>query len=134
MTLPQPVITDVSAPYWDALQAGRLMYQHCAHCGASWLPPREHCPECLEAGPEWRAASGKARLVSWVVYHIAYNEAFKDRLPYNVACVELAEGPRLLSNIVSGDMARDLVLDAPLELRIEHEDGMALPRFVCETS
>ena len=40
-------------------------------------------------------------MVSWVIYHHAYHEAFKDRLPYNVALVELDEGPRLITNIVN---------------------------------
>ncbi|MGE0797055.1 MAG: Zn-ribbon domain-containing OB-fold protein [Lautropia sp.] len=129
MTFVRPQITAVSAPYWDGLKQGRLQYQHCSRCGANWLPPRTHCTACLAPEPQWHTASGRARLISWVVYHTAYHESFAGRIPYNVACVELEEGPRLLSNVVTGDMARDLVIDAPLVLKIEHEDDIALARF-----
>ena len=45
-------------------------------------------------------ASGRGSVYSWIVVHQRYNRAFEDDLPYNVAIVELEEGPRLLSNIV----------------------------------
>ena len=37
---------------------------------------------------------------SWVVFHQAYFSSLKDDVPYNVAEVELEEGPRLLTNLV----------------------------------
>jgi uncharacterized OB-fold protein len=64
-----------------------------------------------------------------VVFHIAYHEAFKNRLPYNVAIVELAEGPRLISNVVGLTEPGDLTIDQALKLRIEREGDFALPRF-----
>jgi uncharacterized OB-fold protein len=39
-------------------------------------------------------------LYSWVIYHVAFHPEFRDRLPYNVALVELDEGPRMITNIV----------------------------------
>ena len=36
-----------------------------------------------------------------MIYHHAYHEAFKERVPYNVTLVELDEGPRLITNIVN---------------------------------
>jgi len=69
-------------------------------------------------------------LVSWVVFHVAYHEAFKDKVPYNVALVELKEGPRLISSVLAS--SQELYGDAPLRLKIETEDGIALPRFCIE--
>ena len=76
-------------------------------------------------------ASGRGRLVSWVIYHTAYHAAFENRLPYNVSLVELQEGPRLLTNIVDANEAPNftLVADAPVELKIEWEGDVALARF-----
>jgi hypothetical protein len=48
-------------------------------------------------------------------------------LPYNVAVVELEEGPRLVTNIV--EPVAGLAADAPVELAIEDEHGVALARF-----
>ncbi|MFO1269919.1 MAG: OB-fold domain-containing protein, partial [Rubrivivax sp.] len=107
MDLPQPEITEVSRPYWQALREGRLVFQRCG-CGHAWLPARSECPVCLASAASnarWEQASGRGTLVSWVVYHTAYHPAFESRLPYNVALVQLAEGPRLLTNIIDGPEA-----------------------------
>lgn len=129
MSFPQPEITVASAPYWSGLRDGRLLYQHCRCCAHSWLPPREFCPSCLASEFEWRQASGLAKVISWVVYHIAYDDAFKNRLPYNVTCIELDEGPRMLTNVVDCEAGRRLRIGAPVHLAIEYEGDLALARF-----
>ncbi len=125
--IPQPDITDLNRPHWDGLKEGVLKFQRCGACGHAWLPTREDCPNCLHHGAEWEAASGKGRLISWVVYHVSFNKAFTDKVPYNVSVVELAEGPRVITNIVNPDQG--LKGDAPVELVVEQEDGVALARF-----
>src|SRR5690606_11425716 len=59
--LPDPEITPVNAPYWQALDEGRLVYQCCEGCGNRWLPPRPECPRCLGDAWTWRDASGRGR-------------------------------------------------------------------------
>lgn len=129
MSFPEPEITPLNQPYWDGLKQGELRYQRCKNCGNCWLPARESCPKCLAANPEWRPASGRGRVLSWVVYHTAYHDAFKNRVPYDVTLVELEEGPRLLTNIVNGECGAALHIDAPVELKIEQEGELALARF-----
>lgn len=119
--------TGPAATYWEGLDARRLMFQRCPACGAAQLPPREDCTSCLAHGLEWAEASGTARLISWVVYHRAYHEAFADAVPYAVAVVELAEGPRLISNVV-GDVAA-LRIDMELTLVWGERFGQVLPWF-----
>ena len=123
---PLPEITALSKPYWDALAEGRLVYQRC-DCGHRWLPPREQCPVCLSPEISWSQSTGRGKQLSWVVYRTAYHPAFESRLPYVTAVVELDEGPRLITNIVTTDKA--LRADMPVALKIEHEDGFALARF-----
>ncbi len=113
--------------YRESLEAGRLSFQRCRHCTHAWLPPREECPRCLRADWAWEEAGGAAKLVSWVVYHTAYDPAWAGRVPYNVAIVELAEGPRLISNILApNDSLRG---DMALRLVVEREGDRAVPRF-----
>jgi uncharacterized protein len=135
MTMSGPVVptfvdtTPLNAPYWQSLADGRLSYQRCRNCGHAWLPARSQCPSCLQAVWEWTPASGKARLVSWVVYHHAYHESFAARLPYTVAVIELDEGPRMTSNIVSAADPEKLKIDQRLFLKIESEGNGCVPRF-----
>jgi len=125
---PLPQRDAENGPYWDALAAGRHTFQRCRFCANAWLPPRRECPRCLRDDWRWEDAGGDARLISWVVYHTAFHPAFKDRLPYTVAVVELTEGPRLISNIVGAD-PESLRIDQPLRLAIEREGNVAVPRY-----
>jgi len=127
MSFPLPEPTPISQPYWDALKQGRLTFQRCRKCSHAWLPARAECPQCLAAEWDWTEASGKGRVVSWVIYHHAYHEAFKAKLPYNVALVELDEGPRLITNIVNPEAG--LKAERPVTVKIEDEHGVALARF-----
>lgn len=129
MSFPVPTVTEVNRPYWEGLAQGKLHFQCCRSCGNAWLPARAHCPKCLAAEPDWREASGRARVCSWVVYHVAYAEHLKARIPYDVTLVELEEGPRLLTNVVDSEAGARLTANAAVYLAIESEEGVAIPRF-----
>jgi uncharacterized OB-fold protein len=119
-------IDGLNALYWAGLREGVLRYQACG-CGHQWLPPRKVCPSCLGTQLEWRAASGRGTVKSWVVYHVAYHEEFKDRLPYNVAIVRLEEGPQLIVNIAAPlDAIR---VGAPVVLSLDMKQPQPIARF-----
>lgn len=112
--------------YLRFLASGSLCFQRCEACRHAWLPPREACPNCLQERWVWEAASGRAHLVSWVVYRVALDPRYRDRVPYNVAIVELDEGPRLISNLVDVVDDRMLHINTHLRLRIDPEIGLPL--------
>ncbi|WP_370283340.1 Zn-ribbon domain-containing OB-fold protein [Pseudooceanicola sp.] len=116
-----------AAAYWAALDEGALRFQRCRACGAAQLPAREECTTCLSPELGWETARGGARLISWVVYHRPYHEAFADRVPYNVAVVELQEGPRLISNILAPN--ESLRIEMPLRLELGESFGQTVPLF-----
>jgi uncharacterized OB-fold protein len=57
---------------------------------------------------------------SWVVFHQSYFRGFDNELPYNVAEVELEEGPRLLTNLIG--IANDQIR-AELPVEVVFEDA-----------
>ena len=67
------------------------------------IPPTQHCPECLNENDDWVELSGRGTVWSFGVYYHVFNASFQDDIPYNVALVELEEGPRLVTNIVGTD-------------------------------
>ena len=97
---PLPAISSLNRPYWDALKRRELRLQKCAGCGKVWYPPSPLCPTCWSREFTWERLSGRGRVNSWVVFHQSYFRGYDDELPYNVAEVELDEGPRLLTNLV----------------------------------
>jgi uncharacterized OB-fold protein len=102
---PLPAISELNRPYWDGLKNHQLRLQKCASCATIWSPPAPLCPRCWSREIVWTDLSGRGRVNSWVVFHQSYFRGFEGELPYNVAEVELDEGPRLLTNLVGVDNA-----------------------------
>ena len=50
---------------------------------------------------EWKPVSGTGKLLSWVKFHRAYWDGFKDDLPYDACLVQLDECPRVVSNFAN---------------------------------
>ncbi len=67
--------------------------------------PRPLCPECGATSVSWTEASGLGTVYSFSVVHRSAG-LYRDAVPYVVAYVELAEGPRIVTNIVGCDPAR----------------------------
>jgi uncharacterized OB-fold protein len=83
------------AQFAQALAQGRFQIQHCTACGRHVFYPRALCTHCGSAQLEWVAPSGAGSV---------YSSTTVRRKPqaggdYNVALVDLAEGPRLMSRI-----------------------------------
>ena len=116
----------IDEAYWAALAEGRLVLQVCV-CGHRWAPPRGNCSRCLRADWKWETATGGGRLKTWVVYHIALHESFRDRLPYNVAIVELDEGPSVITNILGSNDA--LQAEARVRFVASREGERTVARF-----
>ena len=100
-TKPLPRIDTLNKPFWDAARQGKLLLQHCPACGDTRFPPGPVCPVCLAGDQDWVESAGQGTLESWIDMHRAYWDGFKDDLPYRVCLVRLAEGPLLVSNLMS---------------------------------
>ncbi|HXV01217.1 MAG TPA: OB-fold domain-containing protein [Caulobacteraceae bacterium] len=123
-----PTPTPETAHFWDGCKVGQLRLQRCLACRKPYFPPRPFCPACGSREIEVFAASGKAILFSYVINYRPRPDMGKD--PYAIAVVALAEGPRMMSNIVGCPQTPEaLQLDMPLEVRFETFGEMALPLF-----
>lgn len=125
---PSPAVNPETKPFWDATAEGRLLLKRCLDCGSVIWYPRAICPECASLCTEWFEAAGRGRIYSYTVNHRGEG-AYQGSPPFVLAYVELAEGPRVMTNIV-GAQESDLAVDLPVEL-VFHDtgDGTALPRF-----
>ena len=115
---PLPAISSLNAPYWDGLKQREVKLPRCNDCHTLWYPPAPFCPECWSRSFAWEKLSGRGKVNSWVVFHQAYFSSVKDEIPYNVAEVELDEGPRLLTNLVGIENA-DIEIGMPVEVVFE---------------
>jgi len=129
MEKPLPNPTEDSAPYWAAAQQGELQMQRCADCQHVRFPPALLCPRCWSEQAEWTRLSGRGKVYTWIVVHQSQHPSFNADTPYNVAIIELDEGPRLHSNIV--DCPNDEIhIGMPVEVVFDKvSDDTTLPRF-----
>lgn len=124
---PLPQVDDLSRPFFEGARRGVLRIQHCPGCGAYQMPGRLACDECMSGELEWVEASGRGTVFSFVVMHQQYHPAFEP--PYNVALVELEEGPRLVTSIV-GIANDDIRVRMPVEVEFEDvSEEVSMPRF-----
>lgn len=110
-----PEVDAFTRPYWDAAAEGRLLIRHCAACDRAHHHPREFCPLCWSEDVSWRTASGRATLYTWSTVHRNDLSPFGSRVPYVAAVVDLAEGPRMMTEVV-GCAQAELLIGMDLEV------------------
>jgi uncharacterized protein len=125
---PQPSITPDTQPYWDAAAEGRLLLTKCPTCDRIIWYPKAICVDCGGVETEWIEASGQGVIYSYSVAHRGH-PSYSKALPYVLAYVELAEGPRIMTNIVDVDPDSLSVGLAVTVVFHETGQGTALPRF-----
>jgi uncharacterized protein len=125
--VPEP--TPETQPFWDGCGRGELVIQRCIDCGKPYFYPRPVCPECGSTNVEWFTASGRATLYSYVINHRPAR-GFEAEAPYAIAVVQLAEGPRMMTNITGiPNTPEDLVLDMELQVEFEQRGDISVPVF-----
>lgn len=131
MSAVNPAVPDIDAftrPYWDAAVEGRLLVRRCRACARPHHYPREFCPYCWSEDVDWEPASGRATLYTWSVVHRNDLPPFGARVPYVAAVVDLAEGPRMMTEVVDCGEA-DLRIGMKLVAGFREAEGHAVPVF-----
>jgi uncharacterized OB-fold protein len=125
---PAPTVTQGNAAFWAATAEGRFQLQRCNECDRVLWFPRRHCPSCWTENVSTFDASGKGVVYSFTVIRKGAM-AYKESGPFVIAYVELAEGPRVMTNIVDCDV-ETVKVGMPVEV-VWHDTGQgnALYRF-----
>lgn len=97
------------------------------------FPASELCTECLSSHLEWSLLGGNGEVVSFIVYHRAWHPDFADRLPYNVAIIELEEGPQVVSTVIGCDPS-EVTVGMPVSVVFEPDRDKVLPKFTPRSS
>jgi uncharacterized protein len=126
---PLPKIDPVTRGFWDLTRQGKLSVQRCDDCGHTHYPGGPVCPACLSSRQSWMPVSGRGTLLSWVRFHRAYWDSFRDDLPYIVCLVGLEEGPMMISNL-HGPADQSPTIGTAVEAVFEQvTDEVTLPKF-----
>jgi uncharacterized protein len=126
---PLPFVYEENKPFWEGTKRHELMIQRCKDCGKYQFFPRSTCMNCLSENIEWVKAGGKGKVYSFTIAYRPGHPAFVDKVPYNIAIIELDEGVRLPSNI-TGCKNTDIKCDMRVEVVFEDiTPEVSLPCF-----
>lgn len=124
---PRPTPTEDGLFFFEAAKTGKLMVQRCQACQHYQFPPHAACQKCQSYEVLPTEVSGRGEIYSFVITHYPQVPSFEYPLP--VALIELAEGPRLISNIVGID-PEAIQIGLPVEvIFVECDDDLTLPMF-----
>ena len=99
---PSPVPDEVSKPFWDACNEGRLVVQICITCNRRQHPPQEACADCgSKDNLEFREVGGKGKIHGYLVSHDSRVMMLQKIQPFNLVVIELDDDPaiKMLSHL-----------------------------------
>jgi uncharacterized OB-fold protein len=124
-----PTLSDENRPFWDAAKRQELHMQQCQDCNHIRYPINHICPKCLSGRAEWKRLSGRGEVFSYIVFHQVYHAGFAKDVPYNVAMIQLEEGPRMFSNVI-GVPTDQVKVGDKVEVTFDKvTEDVTIPRF-----
>lgn len=84
-------------PYWEGAQRRALLVQRCQACDHHQHYPRPFCLECDHDALDWVETKGQGTVHSLTTIHVQLLPELMP--PYQVALIDLDEGPRLVAGI-----------------------------------
>jgi uncharacterized OB-fold protein len=125
--LPRP--DNDSAIYWEGARRHELLLQWCTSCKRPRFYPRSVCPFCFSDVFSWEKASGGAVIYTFTVVHRPPYPAFRDKVPYVLALVQLEEGVRMMTNVIDCDL-KEVHIGMKVEVAFDDvTDEITLPKF-----
>ncbi|MEU6605824.1 Zn-ribbon domain-containing OB-fold protein [Streptomyces shenzhenensis] len=112
----------VDAYYHQRLSEGILSVPQCLDCGKLHFYPRVSCPYCHSFALRWTTPSGRGVVYSTTVVRRKNGD-------YNVALIDLEEGPRMMSRVVDIEPDR-VAIGMPVEAGVRQEGDQPLLIFV----
>jgi uncharacterized OB-fold protein len=103
-SIPAPMTSPETEPFWAAAREGRFTIKRCEDCGRAHWYPRSICPHCGSENTVWADSPGTG---------VIYSVSVMKRAPevYAIAYVTLDEGTTMMTNIVECDYDRVAIGD-----------------------
>jgi uncharacterized OB-fold protein len=111
---PQPRVSELDRPFWQACNEDRLLIQQCGGCARHVFYPRVCCPYCHGSELSWVQASGRGAVVSHTTVRRTHHDGFNAQAPYVFAAVELEEGALLYGQLIGAPVDGVLLIGRPV--------------------
>jgi len=88
---------ELTKPFWDAANQGRLEMQNCSACNRLQNPPLPACSQCKSADNlVWKVMSGKGKIYNYGVVYDCPVRLLQQDQPFNLAVITLDDDPGIL--------------------------------------
>ena len=127
---------DITRPFFEAANEGRLVVQRCSSSPRLYFPPRPASEIC---GPGdhvvWEELSGRGTIYNYGVVYDCPVASLKEDLPFNLAVIQLEEDPGLLMfSHLPGVPPDEVPVGAPVRVIFEETaNGQKVPEWVLVT-
>ena len=98
-----PRISADTKAFWDACREHKLAFQKCSVCGTVRWPAGYLCPECLSEQLTMTELPQEGAVESFIVFQKPFHPSLQETVPYITATVNLADGVRIVTNIVNSN-------------------------------
>lgn len=131
MPKPVPQPDEVTKPFWDAANQGRLVGQRCRDCQKYQHPPQKACPKCGSQNLEFVPLSGRGTIYSYSIIHDTRVSGLIPYQPFPCVAVELEESPDLMMlTSLPGTASKDIQIGAAVQVEFEEvKPGRRIPQF-----
>ena len=122
---------DLTRPFWEAANDGRLVIQVCNACNHLQHPPGRVCRVCGSASLGWKEMSGRGTIYNYGVVHDCPVRLLQEDQPFNVAVVMLAEDPGIqMYSHLPGTPVDEVPVGAEVEVMFEATaNGQMVPEW-----
>jgi uncharacterized OB-fold protein len=130
---PQPRVNEVTRPYWDGANDGRLMIQRCANpaCAKAVFYPRVCCPHCHGGELTWFRATGRGKIITHTTVRRTHHDGFNASAPYVFAAVQIEEGACIYAEIPGAPVDGESLIGRAVTVDfVEHGPGRRMPVFL----
>lgn len=118
----QGVVPDeLTKPFWDAANEGRLVIQNCTACSRLQHPPAPVCSECRSGDNlEWKGMSGRGKIYNYGVVYDCPIKLLQEDQPFNLAVIMLDDDPDIqMYSHLPGTPVDDVPIGAKVQLEFE---------------
>ncbi len=87
---------ELTKPFWDAANNGKLVIQYCPDCDRLQNPPLATCGGCgSDDIIEWKEMSGRGTIYNYCVVYDCPIRTLQEDQPFNLAVIMLDDAPEI---------------------------------------
>ena len=123
---------ELTRPFWDAANEGRLVIQNCQACNRLQYPPAPRCRQCRSGDNlEWKQMRGRGTIYNYGVVYDCPVKLLQEDQPFNVAVIMLDEDPGIqMYSHLPGTPVDEVPVGASVEVVFEATaNGQKVPEW-----